>query len=278
MTLPAQPPSGVHNTTPAVASASRIYDFFLGGQENYTVDQAAASFALRAFPWTGRLAKYNRYFLQRLVRYMLQQGITQFLDLGSGLPTLGNVHEVARSAGSDARVVYVDYESYAVDRGRQVLADDPHATIIAADITRPQEILEHPEVADLLDLKEPIGFLVVSVLHFVAPAAKPYEFVETYKKALAPGSVMGVSHGSYDGTIPRLREQMAELQRAYDFNVAENAYSRSQAEIIAFAHGWDMVEPGCVLMPDWHPDEPAYEPDENDDARLLMHAFAARKP
>ena len=272
------PPSGPHDSVPTVASASRVYDFFLGGDDHYDVDRVAASFILRAFPWTGVLAKHNRHFVQRAVRYMSDEGIDQFLDLGSGLPTMGHVHEIVHADNPAARVVYSDYERYAVDKGRQILADNPNATEIFADFMRPDTILNNDEVREMLDFAKPIGLLMASILHFIGPEAGPYRIVEKFKAAMAPGSIFALSHGSWDGMTDELRLKMSDMQRAYNLNVAENTVTRSLSEISTFFHQWDIIEPGLVLMPDWRPDTPNYTPSPTDEARLVMFAAAARKP
>jgi hypothetical protein len=272
------PRTGPHDSTPTVASASRVYDFFLGGPDNYAVDQVAASFILRAFPWTGVLAKSNRHFMQRAVRYMTGEGIDQFLDLGSGLPTMGNVHEIAQTDNPKARVVYVDYERYAADKGRQILADNQYATEIFADFMNPDSILNNEEVRDLLDFSKPIGLLMASMLHFVGHETGPYRIVEKFKQPLASGSIFALSHGSWDGMTENVRLKMSNLQQAYNLNVAENTFTRSVSEIMTFYYRWNLIDPGLVLMPDWHPDEPGYEPDPTDEARMVMYAGAARKP
>jgi S-adenosyl methyltransferase len=269
---------GAHRSIPDVASAARIYDYLLGGTHNYACDRVAAGHALRAVPWTGIAARMNREFLQRAVRHLIAAGVHQFVDLGSGIPTAGNVHEIAQSLVPDARVLYVDYERVAVEDGLQILRDNPHATSLWADIRQPDTILDSPEARSVLDFTKPIGLLVVSMLHFVPTQDDPWQAVERYKDRLASGSYLVLSHASPDSFTDHMRDQLRQAVGSYNDRVAESLYFRTGDEIDRFAQGWDIQEPGRVLVPDWRPDEDYIAEDGDDEPRRVMFALMARKP
>lgn len=278
MPTPLTPPSGPHNSTPTEASAARVYDVFLGGTDNFECDRVAASFVTRAFPPTGQLAKANRNFLQRAVRFCLSQGVHQFLDFGSGLPTMGNVHEIAQSNNPEIPVVYVDSEKEAVDRGKQILANNPYAIEIHADFTEPDSILGNKQLRELIDFTKPVSLTMASMLHFIGPTAGPHRIVDRYQEPLASGSILTLSHGTWDLMTIEVTNQMERLQQTYNTNVREDTYTRSIAEIKRFFHPWELLNPEIVLMPDWHPELSQDTPKISDEARMVMVAGAARKP
>jgi hypothetical protein len=226
-------------------SPARIYDYLLGGTHHFPVDREAAEIAIAASPDIPYGARTNREFLGNAVRFMASQGITQFLDIGSGIPTAGNTHEVAAEMVPDARVVYVDNDVVAVAHSRALLAEHPYGAVVHADLCEPRRILGSPEVAKLLDLAEPVGLLLLAVLHLVADEDDPYSVVATLKEALAPGSYLAISHVTTTlGVDPR------SLVRK---GTPSTARLRSQPEIAAFFDGLEMVEPGLVPVPRWAP-------------------------
>src|SRR5215213_11358434 len=188
-------------------SAARIYDYLLGGFYNFDVDRAAAQKITGVLPDMPLFMRANRTFLRRVVRFLTDQGIDQFLDLGSGIPTVGNVHEVAQQINPSARVVYVDNEPVAVTHSRTILQGNPRATVIQADLRKPEVILGHPETQRLLDLNKPTAVLFLSVLLFVTDDEEAYRLVRAVRDALVPGSYMAISHPTDDATPPEQGEQ-----------------------------------------------------------------------
>ncbi|MGW1028773.1 SAM-dependent methyltransferase [Streptomyces sp. NPDC002577] len=249
MERPAWAPQGIDIAVPSV---SRIYDYYLGGSHNFEVDREAARKAMEFMPGLPKIMQANRAFMRRAVRYAVEQGITQFLDIGSGIPTFGNVHEVAQAASPGARVVYVDHDPVAVAHSRAVLEGTENADIVAADLRKPRDILGSPEVARLLDLDRPVALLLVAVLHFLEDADKPYEAVAELRDALAPGSLLVTTHASYEG-IPLPPEQAGGTVGVYK-DIRNPLVMRSRDEIARFYEGFEMVEPGLVAMPLWRPD------------------------
>lgn len=206
MERPAWAPPGIDISVPSV---SRIYDYYLGGSHNFEVDRQAARRAMEFLPGLPKIMQANRAFMRRAVRYAVAQGVTQFLDIGSGIPTFGNVHEIAQAASPEARVVYVDHDPVAVAHSRAVLAGDERTGIISADLRKPQDILAAPEVSQLLDLERPVALLLVAVLHFLEDSDDPYAAVSELRDVLAPGSLLVLTHASYEG-IPLSRRSRPE--------------------------------------------------------------------
>ncbi|MDX3243415.1 SAM-dependent methyltransferase [Streptomyces sp. ME18-1-4] len=249
MERPAWAPRSIDISVPSV---SRIYDYYLGGSYNFEVDREAARRAMEFLPGLPKISQANRAFMRRAVRYAVGEGITQFLDIGSGIPTFGNVHEVAQAAGPGARVVYVDHDPVAVAHSEAVLADNADADVVAADLRKPQEILGSPQVERLIDLERPVALLLVALLHFVEDADDPYAAVAEFGAALAPGSLLVLTHASYEG-IPLPPERAEGAVDVYK-DIRNPLVMRSRAEIERFFEGYDMVEPGLVPMPHWRPD------------------------
>jgi SAM-dependent methyltransferase len=235
-------------------NVARMYDYFLGGSHNFAADRDAAAAVLAAVPAVRSLARQNRAFLRRAVQHLVHQGIRQFLDLGSGIPTVGNVHEIAQRAAPRTRVVYVDIEPVAVNHSRALLAGNPDAAVAQLDLREPERVLASPEVRELLDLDRPVGLLAVAVLHFIPDGDDPWGVLAAYRDALAPGSHLVISHGSQS------QERMADsgartVGRVYG-STGTPGMSRTYEEIRALFDGWELVEPGLVRMPAWRPDRP----------------------
>jgi SAM-dependent methyltransferase len=233
-------------------SVARMYDYYLGGSHNFAVDRATAQRMIAAVPEAPLMAQANRAFLRRAVRFLVDAGIRQFLDIGSGIPTVGNVHEIAQQAAPDARVVYVDIDPVAVAHSRELLAGNELATVIQEDVRRPREILHHPEVAKLLDLEEPLGLMIVAVLHFVPDDDDPAGVIRTLRDALAPGSYLTLSQASHDGRADDERRDAHEVYRRTD----NPLFPRGRAEVTGFFDGFELVDPGVVWVPQWRPDSP----------------------
>jgi SAM-dependent methyltransferase len=249
-------PEGVDITVP---DASRVYDYALGGVHNFAVDREFWQRAVAAFPEAGMVARANRAFLGRAVRWLSARGIRQFLDIGSGIPTLGNVHEVAQEANPDARVMYVDIDPIAVQQSRSLLAGNPYARVIEGDLRDPEGILYHPDVLRLLDFSEPIAVLTVAVLHFVPDSADPAGVMKRLGDVLVSDSCLVVSHLGPEVT-PEGRERQEQARRLYE-RTPTPVVIRGREEIEALVGSdFDIVSPGVVAASDWHPD-----PDEADD-------------
>ncbi|MEU8649821.1 MULTISPECIES: SAM-dependent methyltransferase [unclassified Streptomyces] len=249
MDRPAWAPRSIDISVPSV---SRIYDYYLGGSHNFEVDREAARRAMEFMPGLPKIMQANRAFMRRAVRYAADSGITQFLDIGSGIPTFGNVHEVAQAARPGARVVYVDHDPVAVAHSQVVLGENPDAGVVAADLLKPREILASPQVEQLIDLERPVALLLVAILHFVEDADDPYAAVAELSAALAPGSLLVLTHASYEG-IP-LPQGRAEGAVDVYKDIRNPLVMRSRDEIARFFEGYDMVEPGLVPMPHWRPE------------------------
>ncbi|MFF9497104.1 SAM-dependent methyltransferase [Streptomyces flaveolus] len=249
MERPAWAPRSIDISVPSV---SRIYDFYLGGSHNFEVDREAARRALEFLPGLPKIMQANRAFMRRAVRFAAQEGIDQFLDIGSGIPTYGNVHEVARAARPGARVVYVDHDPVAVAHSQAVLEGAEDADVVAADLLKPQDILTSPQVERLIDLNRPVALLLVAILHFVEDADDPWAAVAELSDALAPGSLLVLTHASYEG-IPLPAERAGGAVDVYK-DIRNPLIMRSRDEIARFFEGYDMVEPGLVPMPRWRPE------------------------
>ena len=249
MERPAWAPRSIDVTVPSV---SRMYDYYLGGSHNFEVDREAARRAMEFMPGLPKVMQANRAFMRRAVRYAADQGVSQFLDVGSGIPTFGNVHEVAQAARPGARVVYVDHDPVAVAHSQAVLEGNDDAGVVAADLRKPQEILRSPEVERLIDLNQPVALLLVAILHFVDDDDDPHGAVAELREALAPGSLLVLTHASYEG-IPLPPERAGGAVDVYE-DIRNPLIMRSRDEIARFFEGYDMVEPGLVAMPHWRPD------------------------
>jgi hypothetical protein len=236
---------------PEQPSAARMYDYYLGGSHNFASDRAAATKVLALMPDAPLMAQANRAFLHRAVRYLVDRGVRQFIDLGSGIPTAGAVHEIA----TDARVVYVDMDPVAVAYSETILADVERAGVVQADIRLPAEVLDSPVVRGLLDFDQPIGLLMIAVLHFVADADDPARLIATFRDALPAGSGLALAQVTFD----ERPDEMARLTEIYR-NSASPTTFRTKARIQALLAGWDVVEPGLTWVVDWRPDWPD-EPD-----------------
>lgn len=243
-------PTGIDVSKPSVA---RMYDYYLNGKDNFEVDRVAAEEAIAAAPVAAEMAVENRSFLGRAVRYLVAEaGIRQFIDLGTGLPTMGNVHEVAHEVTPDARVVYVDYDPIVLAHARALLAEAGRTTIVQADMREPEAILGSPRLRELIDFDQPVAVLMVAVLHFVTDEENPRAIIDRFRQAMAPGSYLVLSHATGD-TGP----DAAKLAEAYrNASATAPVVPRSHAQIQSLFDGFEVVEPGVVHLPQWRPDSP----------------------
>ncbi len=233
-------------------SPARIYDYWLGGSHNFAVDREVGSRAAAAMPTLPAAIRANRAFLRRVVHHLAtEQGVDQFLDLGSGVPTVGNVHEVAQAANPDARVVYVDIEPVAVAHGRRLLADNDRATVIRADLRQPDDVLARPELNSVLDLSRPVAVLMIAVLHFLPDTDRPGDIVRSYRNRITPGSFIALSHAADDDELPTEQATMVE---DYQKSTAVPFVHRDPDVLAEWLSGMDLVPPGIVLTNQWRPD------------------------
>jgi hypothetical protein len=246
MTRPSWAPPEIDLNRP---SAARVYDYYLGGFHNFPADRAMAQEAIRMWPELPVMMQANRAFLHRAIRYAVRRGIAQFLDIGSGIPTVGNTHEVARQANPDCRVVYVDIDPIAVAHSRAILGDDPATLVLQGDLRQPEAILSDERVRDLLDFDRPVAVLLVALLHFIPDADDPGGVVGRLRDALALGSMLIVSHASSDGQ-PELAARHQQLYARTPTPMT----MRSKAEIESIFDGFVVQEPGIVPIQRWRPD------------------------
>ncbi|MEO3829169.1 SAM-dependent methyltransferase [Actinomadura sp. B10D3] len=239
-------PGGFNPTVPNIA---RMYDYYLGGKDHYEADRLRAEEAKAADPTLITLIKENRAFMGRAVRYMAEQGIDQFLDIGTGLPTQQNVHQIAQSVNPAARVAYADYDGQVVAHGRAILADSPGTRMVQADIRRPREILENPEITRLLDFSKPVGLLTIATLHFIGDEDDPPGIMAALRDALAPGSHMAITHASADG-VPDIVAKVVEVYRKTN----APGTPRDRDQVTALFGDFELVDPGLVWAPLWRPD------------------------
>lgn len=253
MSEPSRVPPGVD---PKRANVARVYDYWLGGTHNFLADQDVARAIAAVAPAAPLIGLANRAFLRRAVQFLAGAGIRQFLDIGSGIPTQGNVHEVAQRASPDARVVYVDIDPVAVAHSKAILNGNAAAAIIAADLRTPGEVLGHKQTRRLIDFSQPAGLLLVAILHFISDEEDPWRIVATLRDALAPGSYLVLCHGTDDG----MPETARAVKEVYDRSVTNPLHVRSRAQIMRFFDGFELVDPGLVFIPEWRPDSPADVP------------------
>lgn len=255
---------------PNVPNVARIYDFLLRGKDNFAADREAAGRLLKAVPEAARAARDNRQFLGRAVWFLAREaGIRQFLDIGTGLPTLGNVHEVAHCAESTSRVVYVDNDPVVLTHARALLADSLRVAAVHADLRNPEHLFSLPEVQALIDFSEPVAVLMVAVLHFVADSEDPWKIVDHYKSAMAPGSYLAVSHVTGDRLPDDAIRQAAEVYE----HASVPGVARSRREVTRFFRGLEMVSPGLVDPCSWRRSSPPNKP-----GPVIFYAGVGRKP
>ncbi|MBX6388067.1 MAG: SAM-dependent methyltransferase [Frankia sp.] len=264
-----EPPTdiaGFDTSRPAVA---RVYDALLGGKDNFAADRELANHLLAITPGGAAVGRLNRAVLRRGVRFLVEQGIRQFIDIGSGLPTVQNTHEVAQAIAPDARVVYVDIDPIVLAYGRALLAENGSTRVIQADAREPEAILNHPQLLELIDFSQPVGLLLVAIIHHLNDDEDPYGLVARYREVLAPGSYVFVTHFVDGG------EETKEIERVMLTSLGSGRF-RTFEEIGRFFDGLELVEPGLVYSPLWRPDEPVSEPLEF--AHRIVAAGIGHKP
>jgi O-methyltransferase involved in polyketide biosynthesis len=256
---------------PDIPSSARIYDYLLGGKDNYQADRRAAEVIASRLPNARRAVQWNRGFLRRVVRYLVgEAGIRQIIDIGAGLPTAGNTHEVAFEACPDARVVYVDHDPVVLAHARDMLHAVPGTTVIDQDLRSPEAILADPDLTALIDFSQPVAFLLLSVLHFIGEEADPAGLIARLHGSFPSGSHVAISHVTPDA-IAEVRDAAKVFDRA-----TEQAHVRTRTEVAKLLVGLDMVEPGMVWTPQWRP-EPG-DPVPPNARESYFCAVTARKP
>jgi hypothetical protein len=256
---------------PDIPSPARIYDFLLGGKDNYPADRQAAQELLAAVPDVRMFALQNRAFLRRAVRYMaVEAGISQFIDVGTGLPTEGNVHELAQEATPGARVVCIDNDPVVLAHGRAMLHGVADTAILEHDLREPDAIIGDPELGKLIDFGQPVGLLLVAVMHFISDEEDPPGLIRRLVNALPAGSHVALSHATADS-----RPESVRGEKVYERATAQ-ARARTRDQVLAMVAGLDLVDPGLVWAPQWQP-EPDAEPDP-DPGRSHVYVVVARKP
>ncbi|MEO6086608.1 MAG: SAM-dependent methyltransferase [Umezawaea sp.] len=266
-----------HNTVDTTSpNAARVYDYWLGGGRNFAADRKLGERIEVLQPNIRQIARANRAFMTRAVQFAALDGIDQFLDLGCGIPTVGNVHEIACDTRPHARVVYVDTEPVAVAHMRQTLGrGSPHA-VVQADFCRPEIVLDLVEKTGVLDLRRPVCLLGVALLHFIAPEREPERHLATYRTAVAPGSLLVLSHVTVDGVPEELARNAMRVRDAYEQTSTPGCF-RTAAEFTALFRGWSLVDPpGVTWAPLWHP-EHGVDLGGDDPATSMLRVGAARK-
>ncbi|QIS02052.1 hypothetical protein F5X71_06740 [Nocardia brasiliensis] len=247
MDRPAWAPEGVDMQQ---ASPARMYDALLGGSHNFEIDRKAAEMGKTLVPDLPRLALSNRAFLRRAVRFLADSGIRQFLDIGSGIPTAGNVHEVVQSIDPDIRVLYADIDPVAVAHSRAILRGNAGAGAIEADLRKPAELIDKAADTGLIDFDQPVGLLLVAVLHLLADVDEPIAKVAQLRGAVQPGSYVAISH-----LTSELRpEDASKLGDNATNKERIGIHFRDRNGIVAMFEGWELVEPGVVELPVWRPE------------------------
>jgi hypothetical protein len=258
-------PLGIDTNVPSMA---RVYDYILGGAHNFAADRQVGSQIETLVPGLRHVARVNRRFLGRAVNFMMDQGLRQFLDIGSGIPTVANVHEVAQERDPAARVVYVDKDPIAVAHSELMLADNTNAAVVHADMRDPEAVLSSPEVRRLLRRDEPVGLLMLLMMHWVPDEDGPEKLVAHYRDALPSGSFLALTHVARDQIDDNVDQAAAVVNRSKS---ADQMHMRTHAQVSALFDGFSLVEPGLVGCGEWRPFGPG---DFADEASMNMFLYA----
>ncbi|MFI0355946.1 SAM-dependent methyltransferase [Actinomadura sp. 9N407] len=255
-----------------VPTAARVYDVMLNGKDHFAIDRQVAEASLKIMPELRDIALHNRAMLQRVVRYLAaEEGITQFLDLGSGLPTARNTHEVAHAVNPDAGVVYVDIDPIVLAHGHAILAGTANTTVVTADIREPRAVLDHPDVQARIDFTRPVCVMLVGILHHLADDENPGRIVEVLRDAVPSGSFFFITNFTRLGDAP----ESMDLERQLLEQLGTGRV-RTPGELAAFFDGLDVLSPGLVPLPLWRPDTPVLDASTID--VRFMTGGVGRKP
>jgi hypothetical protein len=268
----------------SVAHSARVYDWWLGGKDNFAADRELGQRIVDLVPMTRASCRANRAFLHRAAGMVANAGVHQFLDLGAGLPTVENTHTVVQRVNRANGVVYVDYDPLVVAHARALLAGNGPTIAVQADIRDPDAILTHPEVTGFIDFAQPVCVLAVAVLHFVTDPEDPYAVVNRLYQAMASGSYLVISHITGDGANQAQADEVFALMRKH---MADPPTPRTHAEVRRLFDGFDLLDPGVVAVDRWQPDhqpsaaQPARGSDgknSNAEGPFWMYAGVARRP
>ena len=237
----------------SVAHIARVYDYFLGGKDNFPADREAAARILKGNPGMRDTCREQREYLRRAVRFLAEAGIRQFIDIGTGLPTQENTHEVAQKTAPDARVAYIDNDPIVLTHARVLMADQDHGrtVFIHADAREPGKLLADPALADVIAFTQPVAVLLIGILHFMPDSDDPGKLIRTLLDAVPAGSYLAISHGTPDYAP----EMGGAVQAAYQAS-SMPCRVRTAAEVMALLDGVELVDPGLVLLAEWRPDGP----------------------
>ncbi|GAB2709044.1 SAM-dependent methyltransferase [Nocardia thraciensis] len=262
------PDLGLHQAQPA-----RMYDYMLGGKDNYDADREAVEKIERLLPSVRRAARTNRDFMIRAARFVAQAGIRQFLDIGTGIPTEPNLHQTVQQIAPDARVVYVDNDPIVLTHARALLVGTPEGRtgFIPADVRDPETILDAPILREILDLERPVALSLIALMHFIDDDEHPYDIVNTLMNALAPGSYLVMTHITGEFT-PDIADRAVQIYR--DSGITFRL--RDRGEFTRFFDGLDLIDPGIETPHRWHPD--GIVPPRSMDKQMVGYAGVARKP
>jgi hypothetical protein len=253
-------------------NAARVYDYLLGGKDNFEVDRRLGDQLRRELPEVHVGVQQQRALLRRAVRHLVgEAGLRQLIDIGTGLPTADNVHQIAHEVDPSTRVVYVDNDPIVLSHARALLADNTSTIVIDGDLRRPEAIIGHPELTEHIDLDEPVGLLLCGILHYITDAEDPAGIVRQLMAPLAPGSCLFIHHLVKTGDEEGVRFEATFRQGL------GNATFREADEIERFFAGLDFVEPGLVPLPEWRPDPCTLTIADYPVLRFAM-AGVARKP
>ncbi len=261
--------SAPHGINPNIPHSARVYDYWLGGKDNFEADRRVAEATMAAVPGVRESARNNRAFLGRAVRHLTKLGVRQFLDLGTGIPTQGNTHEVAQAEAPDARVVYVDNDPIVMNHARALLSSTPEGrtAYIEADVRDPRSILDHPQVRETLDFTQPVALMMVAILMHISDADDPAGLVKAYADAVPSGSYLVLSHLTLDFLPKKTADDYLEATR----HQAMHRTPRTGEQIARYFDGFDLLEPGLVAVSAWP------EPSVTSDTPKWMYAGVGRK-
>jgi S-adenosyl methyltransferase len=234
---------------------ARMYDYFLGGRDNYEVDREAADRVVDIAPEVPESARANRDFLARAVRFLAESGIRQFIDIGTGIPTSPNTHEIAHAVAPDARIAYVDNDPIVATHAGARLTGTGNTGFFLGDMRDPHSIMEHPTIGQLIDFDQPIALMTVSVMHFVTNEEDPGAMIAAYRDMLPDGSMLVLSHATGDFHLDHVDEVLEIYKKA-----TASLTARSHAEVLALFEGFELLRPGLVQVPLWRPDGPEPKP------------------
>jgi hypothetical protein len=254
----------------SIPNVARIYDYLLGGKDNYQADRDAAERLKKILPEAELACRQNRRFLERVVRFLVSRhGIRQIIDIGTGLPTQGNVHQVAQDAAPDTRVVYVDYDRVVVRHAEALLARNDRVAVVHADLRTPRELITHGEMRKMIDFSQPVAILILATLHFITDDEQPDEIVRLLRSTMAPGSYLALSHITADDVDPKDSKSAQEIYAS----ASARAIPRKRGEILRFFEQMELMPPGLVNINAW----PAAGTWHSLGSSLLMYGGVARK-